>query len=194
MKKSMLFGNLLMLVAFPAILYAQEVQLPTVEVKINQDLIPARVKEAVLNDFGPGHKPIAWVGNNTIFNASDWARNTDVYNLDVFSYSLRVKTNNGCTLDAAYTTDGRLINSREYLKNFRPSFDILMALQNSEFKDWAINKDFHLIKVSSSGSAQERLGLVIMKGREKKTIYFDENSRILAVESGDHGELADLDR
>lgn len=194
MKKSILFKSMMMLAFFPSYLFAQEINLPTVEVRVSQDLVPARVRNAVLNDFGINHKPIAWVDNNTIFNALDWSRSTDIYNLIVSFYSIHAKTNTGCTLDASYTEDGKLVRSREYLKNFRPSNDIMMAFQNSEFKDWNINKDFHLIKFSSTGSPKKRLGLVIIKGKQKKTIYFDENNRILAIEQGDHGELADLDR
>jgi hypothetical protein len=194
MKKSTLFWSFVILAVFPAYLGAQEIQLPTVEIRVNQDLVPAKVKDAVLNDFGVGHKPIEWVNSNTIFNASQWTQRSDVNTLDIHSYSLRVKTDNGCSLDAFYTADGKLINSREYLKNFKPSQEILMTIQNSEYKDWGISKDFHLIKISSTGSSTERLGFVMKKGKEKKTVYFDENNRILAVESGDHGELADLDR
>jgi len=194
MKKSTLFWSFVILAVFPAYLGAQEIQLPTVEIRVNQDLVPAKVKDAVLNDFGVGHKPIEWVNSNTIFNASQWTQRSDVNTLDIHSYSLRVKTDNGSSLDAFYTADGKLINSREYLKNFKPSQEILMTIQNSEYKDWGISKDFHLIKVSSTGSSTERLGFVMKKGKEKKTVYFDENNRILAVESGDHGELADLDR
>jgi hypothetical protein len=194
MKKSVLLWSFIILAVIPACLVAQEIQLPTAEIRANQDYIPAKVKAALQHDFGAGHKPVAWVSSNTSFNATEWAQLNDVYSFDITTYSLHGRTGNGSTLDAYYTSTGKLINSREYLKNFRPSREIMLALQKSDYRNWGISKDFHLIKCSSSGAPTEHLGLVLKNGKEKKTVYFDQNNHILAVEPGDHGELADLDR
>jgi hypothetical protein len=191
MKKSMLFGSLLMLAIFPVYLSAQEIQLPSIEIKVSQDNVPLKVKIAAVNDFGNDHKPIAWVNNLSIWDTSDWAQSTNIENQDVYFYSIHTQTSSGSSLDAEYTPDGKLSRSREYVKNFVPSHDVLVALQNSEYKDWSIIKDFFLRKLALNGSEKERYTLVMKKGKEKKTILFDANGRMLAVQEGVHLELAD---
>jgi hypothetical protein len=191
MKKSMLLGSIFTLALSPAFLNAQEIKLPTVVINVSQDKVPLKVKEAVLNDFGGDHKPITWVTTHSIFSTYDWEQSTNVDNLDVYSYAIHSQTSNGCTLDAAYTPDGKRINSRESLRNFRPAQSILNTLQNSEYKDWAINKDFLVRKVSSNGSEKERYALLMKKGNQKKTILLDSNGKILANQRGEHLELAD---
>ena len=194
MKKSMLFGSLLLLAAIPASLYAQEVQLPTVRISLNRDKVPIQVKEAVLKDFGDGHKPIAWVNNNSLFDTYAWEQSTLVDNLDVYTYAIHSKISDGSSLDAVYTPDGKLISSREYLKDFRPGQNIMLTLQNTEFKDWGITKDFFLRKVSSNGSGKQRYALVMQRGKEKKTLFFDTNGMITASKTGElAGELADAE-
>jgi hypothetical protein len=193
MKKSMLFWSFVVLALFPAYLFAQDIQLPTIEIRAGQDKVPARVKDALLNDFGEGHKPFVWVTNNSLFRMNNWEQSSGVENKEIYSYSIRTKTSTGSTLDALYTQDGKLISSREYLKNFKPSQNVLLALQNSEFKDWGIKKNFHLIKSSSNGIEKERYALEMIKGKDKKTVRFDAKSGILAVVPGELKELADLD-
>jgi hypothetical protein len=197
MKKSMLLGSFLMLALVPAYLSAQEINLPAVEIRVNQDLVPAKVKAAVMNDFGVNHKPFAWIESNTVFDTYDWAQITDPNVLDVYAYGIHAKTSIGSTLDATYSADGKLINSREYIRNFKPSLNVMLALQNTQYKDWGIKKDSHLRKFSnqfSNGSEKERFAIVMEKGKEKKTILLDENGNILADRPGAHIELADLDR
>jgi hypothetical protein len=94
-------------------------------------------------------------------------------------------------LYADYTPEGKLSRSREYVKSFVPSHDILVALQNSEYKDWSISKDIFLRKLALNGSEKQRYTLVMKKGNEKKTILLDANGKMLAVQPGVHLELAD---
>ena len=183
----MLFWSLLMLASFPAYLCAQETQLPTIEIKVSQDKVPLEVKQALLKDFGEGHQPLAFVTANSLFDTYAWEQTTNTENLEVYNYSLSTRTSSGSSLDANYTPDGKLISSREIVKNFKPDQSILMALQNSEYKDWVINNDFLLRKVLPNGSEKGRYSLVMSKGNEKKTIYFDVNGRM----ENKRGELAD---
>jgi hypothetical protein len=192
MKKSILFRSFLLLVIFPSYLCAQEIQLPTVEIRVSKDLVPAMVKDAVLNDFGTDHKPFAWVNSSSIFNTHEWAQVTDPKIMDIYSYGLHSKTNAGSTLDALYGADGKLINAREYFINFKPSRDVMLALQNTEYSDWGIKKDLLIIKHFSNGSEKEHYALVMIKGNEKKTVLIDGHGKMLAEKRGVHEELADL--
>jgi len=187
----MLFGSLVMLAFFPAYLSAQNIQLPTVEIRAGQELVPQAVKEAVIKDFGESHKPFAWVNNESTFDASQWEQSTNVLNLDIFNYTLSTRTSNGSSLDAVYSPDGKLITSREYLKNFKPDLHIMLALQGTAYKDWSLSKDYLVKRVSSNGSEKERITLVMQKGNSKKTVQFDNSGKMIAALDGEHAELAD---
>ena len=100
--------------------------------------------------------------------------------MEIYSYAIHSKTTAGDALDALYSADGKKISSREFYKNFRPSEKIMLALQNSEFKDWGIAQDYHLIKALSNGKEKERYELVMRKGDEKKFLYFDQNGELLS--------------
>jgi hypothetical protein len=192
MKKSMLFWSFVVLALFPTYLFAQEIQLPTIEIRAGQDKVPARVKDALLNDFGEGHQPFVWVTNSSLFRINGLEQGINLENMEVYSYSIRTNTTAGSSLDAVYTPDGKLISAREYLKNIKPSQNVLLALQNSEFKDWGMKKNFHLIKYSSKGIEKERYALVMIKGKDKKTVHLDANGAMLAVVPGELKELADI--
>lgn len=202
MKKSMLFAVLLILAFFPGLSFAQdmgelipqEYKLPTVKIQANQDLVPAVVKNAAINEFGPGHKPFAFVNNSSDFSTWNWAQVRDPRLMNVYAYSLSTKTSTGSTLDANYTADGKLLNSREYLKNFKPSLNIMLALQNTQYKDWGVKKDIGIIKRFYNGTEKQRYALVMVKGNEKKTIHLDGNGKMLAEIPGAHLEFAALER
>jgi hypothetical protein len=198
MKKSMLFWSFVMLAVFPAYLSGQQIiTVPEAtkfgEVRVSKAL-PPKVREAVLNDFGESHKPLAWFTNSTLFNDNEWRHSTNVEKLEVYKYAIHVRTSAGSSLYAEYAADGKRISSREYLKNFRPAPQIMLNMQKNGYKDWGLKETSQLIKASSNGPEKERYALVMVKGKEKKTIFFDENSRMLAVEPGEHLELADLER
>ena len=194
MKKSMFFGSFILLAFIPAYLYAQEVQIPTIEIRGSQDKVPAIVKEAILKDFGEGHKPMVWVTNNTIFRRGDLEEITGTDNKVEQSYLIYIETSTGSTLNAHYSLDGKLLSSKEYIKNFKPANKIMMALQNSEYKDWGIKKNFHIIKASSKGVENERYSLIMKKGKQKRTVYVKENGADKATVYGDSNDLLKLEK
>jgi hypothetical protein len=173
MKKSNLLGMFVMLALLPAYLQAQHINLPTMVIKVSQDKVPLKVKEAFLKDFGEGHKPFAWATAQTLFDTYEWEQRTNVKNMEIYTYALHTETTVGSSLDAVYTADGKLINSRELVKDFEPPRNILSALQNSKYKDWVIAKDFHIIKISNGSNEKEHYDFRLTKGNAKKTVYFD---------------------
>lgn len=185
MKKSIYFRSLLMLALFPSYLYAQEIQLPTIEIMGNRDKIPSKVKEAFMNDFGECHEPFVWATSQTHFVTNGLEQSADVDNIEVNYYAFHTSTSTGSSLSALYSPDGKLIRSREYLKNFCPAQNIVIALQNSDYKDWYITRNFHIIKVSSKGTEKDQCALILKKGKEKKVIYFDPNGGMIISKKGE---------
>lgn len=183
--KNLVIAGLLSLVFFPAFSQKRQIQqLPVAEVNANQGMLPDRVREAFIKEFGEGHQPFAWIIDASNINTDKLQSE----NLDFESYTLSTRTNNGSTLDASYTADGTLLSSRENLKNFRLDRPILVSLQNTQYKDWSINKTFHVIKSSSKGIEKERYGIVMKKGKEKRTIMLDPNGVLLAERRGEPSE------
>jgi hypothetical protein len=178
MKKSILF-MILILGAFPAYLQAQNVELPAIEIKVSQDKVPPAVKAAVIRDFGEGHQPMVWAKANTKFDTYGWEQTVNVENTEIYYYSLHTQTTVGSELDAVYTPDGKLVRSREDVINFEPPQSILASLGKSAYKDWKITKDVHLIKVNEVGKIKEHYDLLMQKGKEKKSVYFDKEGNML---------------
>ena len=183
--KNLVIAGVLLLSFFPALSQKKQIQqLPVAEVKANQGNLPDKVREAFIRNFGEGHQPFAWINDQS--NVNTYRLENE--NQDFDRYSMSARTNNGSTLDAYYTAEGKLINSRENLKNFRLERPILVTLQNSEYKDWSIRKTFHVIKASSKGIEKERYGLVMKKGKEKRTLLLDPNGVLLAERRGELSE------
>ncbi len=179
MKKLNFFKVTFLLITFPVWVFAQNVQLPTVEISVSADKVPARVKDAFLKDFGPDHQPMVWATSQSKFDTYGWEQTVNVSNQEVYDYILHTKTTNGSTLDAVYTPDGKLIRSREEVKNFEPPQVILASLEKSQYKDWKIAKDVHLIKTYETGKSMEHYDLKLEKGNQKKSVYFDKSGKML---------------
>lgn len=180
MKKSMLFVVFICLAAFPS--FSQEekqVTLPTIEIRVSPDLVPPVVKDAVVKDFGEGHQPIVWATTKSKFNTFGWEQSVDVATQDINYYAVHTQTSTGSALDAVYTPDGKLVRSRELVKNFQPPQTILASLQKSDYKDWTIAKDVHLVKVYQGGAAKEHYDLQMVNGKKKKTLYFDKDGNMM---------------
>jgi hypothetical protein len=99
--------------------------------------------------------------------------------MDINYYVLHTKTKTGSALDAVYTPDGKLVRSREEIKDFEPPKTVLASIEKSPYKDWTITKDVHLIKVNESGKTMDHYDLKMEKGREKKSVYFDKDGNML---------------
>lgn len=179
MKKSTFFKILVLLAFFPACLQAQNIQLPTVEITVSQDRVPPAVKAAVIKDFGEGHQPMAWVTAGTNFDTYEWAQTVNVDKMDIYHYLLHTQTSAGSTLYAVYTPDGKLLQSLEQVRNFEPPRVILANLQKSNFKDWKIIEDVHVVKVNEKGKAKEHYDFKVEKGNHTKTLYFDKAGNIV---------------
>jgi hypothetical protein len=179
MKKFMIFKIFILSAFLPVCLQAQNIQLPTVEIKVSQDKVPPVVKAAVLRDFGKGHQPMVWVTPGTSFDTFGWEQTVDVNNMDIYYYSLYTQTTEGSTLYALYTPSGKLVRSKEEVKNFEPPRDILSSLEKSNFKDWRIIKDVHIVKANENGMHKELYDLKLEKGNHRKVVYFDKDGNIV---------------
>jgi hypothetical protein len=59
--KTLVIAGVLLLGFFPAFSQKRQIQqLPVAEVKSNKSILPDKVKEAFIKEFGEGHQPFAW--------------------------------------------------------------------------------------------------------------------------------------
>lgn len=183
MKNSMMLKIFTLLAFIPTYLSAQEteknVELNTIEIRVSVDKVPPVVKGAFVKDFGEGHQPMVWATTSSKFDTYGWEQSVDVQNQEIYYYALHTQTSNGGSLDAVYTPDGKLIRSREEVKNFEPPQVILASLEKSNYKDWKIAKDVHVIKVYEGKTSKDQYALRLEKGKQKKVVYFDKSGNML---------------
>ena len=103
----------------------------------------------------------------------------DVQKQEINYYTLHTQTTDKSSLDAVYTPDGKLVRSREEVKNFEPPKAILDNLGKSNYKDWKITKDVHVIKVYEGKTSKDHYALSLQKGKQKKVVYFDKDGNML---------------
>lgn len=146
-------------------------------IAIDEANVPAKVKAAVIRDFGKDLK-IDWTSSKLNFNTYGWEQNIDVDNADIYYYTVHTRLTKGTEIDAVYTPEGKLIRSREKLEDFEPPKSILAGLEKGQYKDWKIEKDAHIIK-DKNNKIQEHYVLRLQKGNERKTVYFDKDGNML---------------
>lgn len=180
MKKLNFFGVLFLLALFPGGLFAQQkpIQLEPVEIRITLDKVPPAVKAAVVRDFGEEHQPVVWANSHSKFDTWGWEQRVNVDKMDVNYYTIHTYKSNGSYLEAVYTPEGKLVRSRETIKNFKPSRAILASLQKSEYKDWKITKNVYIIKAVEGKENKEHYAFKLEKGKQNKTVYFDKDGNM----------------
>jgi hypothetical protein len=178
MKKLVFFKIYILMAFFPICLQAQIFQLPAVEIRVSQDKVPPALKAAVIRDFGEGHQPMAWVTTGTNFDTYEWAQTVNVDKMDILYYMFRTHTSAGSELFAVYTLEGKLIRSSEEVRNIEPPRVILASFEKSNYRDWKIINDLHVVKVNERGRTKEHYDLKVEKGNHTKTLYFDKNGKI----------------
>ncbi len=182
MRKLIFIKILFLLSVFPALLFAQQKQekITPVEFKTDPAKVPAIVKENFMKDFGRGNQPVAWATSKTKFEPYGWDQNINAGIEKNWLYICHAKTSNGDQLDAVFLPDGKLIRSREEVKNFDPPKVVLAAIEKSPYKDWKITKDAAIIRTyDENDKSNSHYDIVLQKGREKKHMYFDDKGNIL---------------
>lgn len=138
MKNSMMLKIFTLLAFIPTYLSAQEteknVELNTIEIRVSKDKVPPTVKDAVVRDFGEG-TPLVWATTSSKFSTYGWEQIKDVNTQQLDAYSVHIKAENGSSLVAIYTPEGKLIRSREVLIGMTPPSAITASHAKSDYKN-----------------------------------------------------------
>jgi hypothetical protein len=164
---------------FAARLAAQEMR-ETLELKkVKKERVPVNVIESFKKDF-----PKQEVTEYFVFPAKlyeyDWIvrEQADDYFKDHRPdyYSMTMKGDK-IHLQAVYDSTGKLVRSREIVKDTELPNAIGKALASGEYKNWTIATDKEVIKNSDTGTAHYKVK--VEQGRRKELLYFDANGTIL---------------
>ncbi len=150
------------------------------ELVLKSNEIPAALKNAVDKSFKNG-TPIQWYSFPYVFKEYGWAFKNDKNNMSSNSqpelYDVQLKTAKGSRIDAVFTKDGKLIRSKEVLKNIKLPSQIVNAVEHSEYKNYNIIGDRFLIKNAENNTSH--YSVIVKKGNKKHTLYFDKDGNRL---------------
>jgi hypothetical protein len=148
------------------------------DIVVNQDEVPADILNSFHLDFSDG-VPVKWSLFPYLFEEYGWRVVPNEGLAKTSRYAVVLKAQNGSEFHAVYDAKGKLIRSREILKNCDVLPSIKKKLSQTEYKDWKVDSDKELIK-DFEYYMKKHYVIRVMKDEKKKVLYFDQNGRILA--------------
>lgn len=181
MKKITHILIMLSLLAYPV--YSQvsdvEEEVPVDKLVLKDKDIPASLKNSVEANYNNGRlfqyysfpyllKEYGWAFKK---NESDMSDNSKPE-----LYEVHIKTDHG-TIDAIYTGDGKLVRSKEVLKDVELPDKVINALEKSEYKNCRIVQD--KLKITNAKNNQLYYTIFVEKDGKRHAIYFDKDGNRL---------------
>ena len=143
---------------------------------LKKEQVPTVILEAIDFDF-PDYVieefatvPIEFVEDDVYVNY-----NVDPEDIDTYQISLESK---GKVLTATYSSNGKLLNTVENLKNVTPPLAVERALVKA-YPGWTISKDSYHMCHYAHGNKKERYRFVMSKDGKNKHVYTDVHGDIL---------------
>ena len=177
MKTLFLISLLNLLVIFPSISQVEEKvgeEVPLKEIIVPIDKIPATVVKAAKHDFIDGDV-LQWSKISQLFNEYEWNVKPNKSGAEIpDEYMVYMKTKDGSNMVAVYTKDGKLVRSKEKIKNAIVPQVIEKSIQEGAYKGWKTVGDKELVKDYQNKLAKHYI-VRVQKGNQKRTLYFDDN-------------------
>ncbi len=179
--KKLLFLLLASLVSgFPLLAQAQDQgeseNMPTEMLILKKGNIPPAVLKAA-DELFKGNTQIKWGVFPYELKDYGWEVNKD-YNEPIDHYEIYLKTSNGGDAYAVFEPNGELIKYRLKDKNMALPEPILNAISKSAYKDWKVGGDTEIVK-SSQKKVAEHFVVTLVKGNQKKKVYYSMNGNEL---------------
>ena len=172
---------MLSLLAYPV--YSQnndiEEEVPLGKLILKGKDIPVSLKKAAEKNYSNGNvfqyysfpyllKEYGWAFKN---NESDMPDNSEPT-----LYAVQIQTDQG-TIDAVYTGDGKLIRSREVLKDIELPTSVMNAYEKSEYHNCRIVQD--KLKIINGKNNKMYYTIFVEKDGRKHAMYFDKDGNRL---------------
>lgn len=143
---------------------------------LKKEQVPTVILEAIDVDF-PDYLiaefatlPIEFVEDDVYVNHA-----VDSDDFDTYQISLQGK---GKVITATYSSNGKLQNTVENLKNVTPPLAVERALVKA-YPDWTISRDSYHMSHYAHGKKKERYRFVMTKDGKNKHVYTDVHGTIL---------------
>jgi len=178
MKKLLVTFAALMVFVLPSLAqvdhdYNSNDMVPPENFALKKDQIPPAIIKAVNTDFALSN-PTTWSKFPYALKEYGWVYDIGTSNLNLNQFQVTMKTDNGNELDAIYSPDGKLIESREMSLNVKVPDYINEALSKSQYKDWTIVGDKEIIKYyHDKNNVEQHFRLTVEKENVKRSISFN---------------------
>jgi len=148
--------------------------------KLDNNKIPKVVTE-IFNKQFPVKSEVSWYGYPQFDNGSDWYEYDPSYYSNHNPENYVVEFTHHDTLDKVfYTKRGQKIATHRRIDTVLPA-KIGDAIGRSAYKTWSIGNDKEEIFQDSKSDQIRVYRVIVRKGKERHTLYFQENGKLLRV-------------
>jgi hypothetical protein len=149
---------------------------PVINATILKDQVPAAVLKAVNTQFSK-ENPLTWSKFPYALKEYGWVYDVAAANINLDHFQVTMKTTKGNELDAIYTVNGDLVETREMSTNIPVPPDITAELQKSQYKDWTVvgNKEIidYYHDYNNKSSVERHFRITVQKDNAKRSISFN---------------------
>jgi hypothetical protein len=152
-----------------------------VNTTITKDQVPAAVLKAVNTQFRQ-NEPMTWCKFPYALKEYGWVYDVGASNLQLDHFQVTMKLSNGNQLQAIYTTDGNLVETREMSKDVSIPPEIMAEFQKSQYKDWNIVGDKEIIRFyhdyNNANSVEQHFRITVEKNKVRRSISFNFQQKV----------------
>ena len=148
---------------------------PVISATITKDQVPPAVLKAVSTQFDKNN-PLSWSKFPYALKEYGWVYDVGASNLNLDRYVVKMKTDKGNDLEALYTNNGELIESREMSANVPVPNSIMEQFLKSQYKDWKIVGNKQIIKFyhdHNNSSVEQHFRITVEKDNIRRSISFN---------------------
>lgn len=150
------------------------------KVEITEAEVPATIKLAVTDNFRDYlPQKLSSLDLPYKINKDGWIGNNDPMQQQVDGYKVNILTNNGSSLEADYSADGKLIRFRQMIKNEPLPRNVQLAIADSNYKDWMITGD-HEVKKGEGNHVSDQFFVKVEKANRTRNLHIDDKGILLA--------------
>lgn len=178
MKKLIIAAIILMALSFQMMAqidhdYNPKDVIPATGVVISSSQVPVSVIQAMKVDFKL-EDPKTWTKFPYALKEYGWVYDVDASGVQPDRYEVSMKTDNGSELFAVYSSDGKLIATREVFVNKALPASVKEKIANSIYKDWTVVGNKEIIKYYyDKNSVDQHFRVTLAKDNVKRTISFN---------------------
>jgi hypothetical protein len=150
---------------------------PIVKATIPKDQVPEPVLRAVTIQFDKSN-PQTWSKFPYALKEYGWVYNVNSSDNNLDHFLVTMKTKEGNDLEAVYSAEGALLETREMSLNVPVPKEVLADLEKSQYKGWNIvgtKEIINFYRDRNNANVERHFRITVEKDKVKKSISFDWN-------------------